>query len=161
MWRISLEGTLEYFTIWDVFYYTGKILFGPFKPLLHQAFNQSPITKGSKDEDDSIAFTLLGDVMVNKLVFHRKPDLYAHLPAGIFECDLIFANLEFPIQPAKPLRGFPRFNGNIEYFDLVLAPLGPGCLNIANNHCLDMGLEGLEATVDFLQKRGIPYVGRE
>ena len=161
MRRTRLEGTLEHFTIWDAFYYVGKALFGPFKPLLPQAFNQSPIPKKPKDEGDSIAFTFLGDVMVNKLVFHRKPDLYARLPAGIFACDLIFANLEFPIHTAKPLRGFPRFNGNIEYFDLVLAPLRPGCLNIANNHCLDMGLEGLEATVDFLQRRGTPYVGRE
>lgn len=161
MWRISLEGTLEHFTIWDAFYYVGKALFGPFKPLLPQAFNQSPIPKRPKDEGDSIAFTFLGDVMVNKLVSHRKPDLYARLPAGIFACDLLFANLEFPIQPAKPIRGFPRFNGSADYFDLVLAPLGPGCLNIANNHCLDMGWEGLEATVDFLQRRGIPYVGRE
>lgn len=161
MRRTSLEGTLEHFTIWDAFHYASKALFGPFKPVLPQALNQSPIPRRPKDEGGSIAFTLLGDVMVNKRVFREKPDLYAHLPAGLLECDLLFANLEFPIQPATPLRGFPRFNGTIEYFDLVLTPLGPHCLSIANNHCLDMGLEGLDATVDFLERRGIAYVGRD
>ena len=161
MRRTSLEGTLEHFGIRDAFYYAGKALFGPFKPSLPRALNQSPIPERPESEGDCIAFTLLGDIMVNKPVFRTKPDLYAHLSAGIFECDLLFANLEFPIQPAKPLRGFPRFNGSTEYFDLVLASLGPGCLNIANNHCLDMGPEGLEATIDFLQRRGIPYVGRK
>ncbi len=157
----ELEGTLEHFTFWDALHYAGKAMLGPFKPLLPQSLNSSPIPKKPDNADQSICLVLLGDVMVNKLVFRRRPDLYANLPARILECDLLFANLEFPIQPAKPLRGFPRFNGSTEYLDLVLAPLGPGCLNIANNHCLDMGWEGLEATVDLLQRRSIPYVGRK
>jgi poly-gamma-glutamate synthesis protein (capsule biosynthesis protein) len=33
------------------------------------------------------------------------------------------------------------------------------CVNLANNHILDYGIEGLESTIEELEKSGIPYFG--
>lgn len=160
MHKLKLEGTLEHFTAWDALYYAGKLMFGPFRPVLPPEFNSKPPPRGPA-VGDVISFTLLGDIMLNKGVLRKSSPLYANLPSLLRKCDWLFANLEFPVYPEKGPRGFPNFNGSIEYFDRVVTPLGPSCLNIANNHCLDMGPKGLESTLELLENRGISFTGVE
>jgi len=86
-----------------------------------------------------------------------------------FNSDIVFANLETVAHPGKPLSAAPEimlhdmffnvdddmfriFSGNGQYkgYDIV---------SIANNHTLDLGEEGLLATMDFLEARKVAWCG--
>lgn len=102
---------------------------------------------------------MIGDIMFNSALIDNYKSLYEHIPENAFDADIRFGNLEFPIYPGRPSRGFPRFNGTFEYFTKVILPLDLNVLNLANNHCLDQGIEGLWATVELLNSNSINVLG--
>jgi hypothetical protein len=79
--------------------------------------------------------------------------------AQVFESDVVFANLEC----ACSRRGRPIEGKNLHY----CAPISFGALdrlninvvNLANNHILDYGIEGVRDTMAELDRRGIRYGG--
>lgn len=75
--------------------------------------------------------------------------------------DLAVGNLEFPVDPRKPL-GPParsvQFNGSQEHV-AALAEAGFDVLSTANNHSFDQDLEGALATINVLRSHGIIPVG--
>lgn len=56
------------------------------------------------------------------------------------------------------LSSFPQFNSPVE-IGYLLKDLGVDIVNIANNHVLDKGEEGLLKSIENLEKIGLPYVG--
>lgn len=56
------------------------------------------------------------------------------------------------------LSSFPRFNSPVE-IGYLLKDLGVDIVNIANNHTLDRGEEGLLKSIENLEKIGLQYVG--
>lgn len=73
--------------------------------------------------------------------------------------DLRIVNLESIIAGKEiGLSSFPRFNSPVEIGHL-LKDLGVDIVNIANNHVLDRGEEGLLMSIDNLERIGLPYVG--
>lgn len=79
--------------------------------------------------------------------------------AGLFDGDLRVANLETPTSPLHPTDqgalGLYAFNAPPEYLD----GLPFDVLQLNNNHSLDAGDEGLEATVDEVASRGFAWTG--
>lgn len=96
-------------------------------------------------------------------------ELWDHCGNWFFDADLVFANLETPLRPDKPLSAVPEvmlsdmlFNANEELFQLFNGAgkyKGFDVLSTANNHSLDAGEEGVKATLDFLERKGIASTG--
>lgn len=86
-----------------------------------------------------------------------------------FSSDIVFANLETPINTTQKPSAVPEvmlsnmyFNGSSELFDVFSAfgkYGGYDILSVANNHSLDQQSDGLLATLDFLTEKGISYTG--
>lgn len=72
--------------------------------------------------------------------------------------DLVVANLETPISDRPPYSGYPTFNSPSELAE-AMADAGVDVAITANNHALDMGTEGLKATLAALDKCGMKSAG--
>lgn len=72
--------------------------------------------------------------------------------------DLVVANLETPISEKPPYSGYPTFNSPAELAE-AMADAGIDVAVTANNHALDMGTEGLKATLVALDKCGMKSAG--
>ena len=84
--------------------------------------------------------------------------------------DVVFGNLEGPLTdlPRSPKCPKPRRNGRPCFafrtpprYAARLAEAGFTAVNVANNHALDFGMEGLDNTLDVLDAAGIEAVGGE
>jgi poly-gamma-glutamate capsule biosynthesis protein CapA/YwtB (metallophosphatase superfamily) len=84
--------------------------------------------------------------------------------------DVVFGNLEGPLTDVErsPKCPKPRRNGRPCFafrtpprYAARLAEAGFTAVNVANNHALDFGMEGLDDTLDFLDAEGIEAVGGE
>ena len=84
--------------------------------------------------------------------------------------DVVFGNLEGPLTDASlsPKCTKPRRNGRPCFafrtpprYAARLAEAGFTAVNVANNHALDFGMEGLDNTLDVLDAEGIEAVGGE
>ncbi|WP_249897969.1 CapA family protein [Paenibacillus sp. PK3_47] len=85
---------------------------------------------------------------------------YAALDGMFKKDDLTVVNLETPITTGGVGAADKQFvfKGAPEALDALKAA-GVDAVNLANNHTLDQGEEGLLDTLDHLSKRSIPYVG--
>jgi poly-gamma-glutamate synthesis protein (capsule biosynthesis protein) len=107
-----------------------------------------------------IAF--LGDIMQHPE--QREDDFsrtYQEIGPHLGGYDLVVGNLEFPVDPTHPPGPFPgtvRFNGSRENVQ-ALARAGIGLVTTANNHCFDMGYEGVLSTLQVLREEGIESFG--
>lgn len=113
---------------------------------------------------DSLLLTACGDIMLHG----RYQDLAdSGLAASVFDAfaalsadaDLIVGNLETPVtahcQPRDDklcLRGDP-------VYARALADARVSLLNLANNHCMDFGAEGLDDTIRHLRHAGVHSIG--
>lgn len=104
----------------------------------------------------------VGDIMQHRA--QAESDFvasYARVKPVIERFDLAVGNLEFPVDPARPVgppTGTVQFNGSPDHLD-ALRNAGFDVLSTTNNHSFDQGLEGLTATLDALAERGILGVG--
>ncbi|RKY19926.1 MAG: hypothetical protein DRQ55_09325 [Planctomycetota bacterium] len=72
--------------------------------------------------------------------------------------DVVMGNLETPVSPRAPRSGYPRFNADPFMLD-ALKQVGFDVLLTANNHALDQGEEGVLATQEQLDQRGLLHLG--
>ncbi|MCS6985112.1 MAG: CapA family protein [Leptospiraceae bacterium] len=73
------------------------------------------------------------------------------------QADLALANLETTL-PGKDFAGYPRF-GTPDSFAEALFGVGFRLLVTANNHSVDRGIEGLQRTLDVLDRIGFAHTG--
>lgn len=121
-------------------------------------------------EESRASLSAGGDLMTYACL---RPDTCRHLWDEMgdffFGSDLVVANLETPIDSTKPPAATPEvmlgdmyFNG---YEELLRIFSGNGryrgydLLSVANNHSLDMGVDGLIRTMDLLASKGIATAG--
>ncbi|MBN2219749.1 MAG: CapA family protein [Kosmotogaceae bacterium] len=146
-------GDLGRFTFTDATFYLLKLIFGTISRPYEGNYRAELLDSGCP-----ITLTVFGDLMYSRELMNAG-DLYSNVDKSLFQSEIVFANLEFPIDTQSPESAFPRFNGSAEYFDEVVAPLGIRVMNIANNHSLDRSIEGLRSTYSFLSNHGIHCVG--
>jgi poly-gamma-glutamate capsule biosynthesis protein CapA/YwtB (metallophosphatase superfamily) len=111
----------------------------------------------------------VGDIMIHKTQYVRaynpeagsfdfRPSFEVIAPY-LQEADLIVGNLETTLGGEK--RGFsayPRFNSPDEVVQ-ALRGAGFDLLCTANNHCLDMGEQGLYRTIEIIEGAGMKHFG--
>lgn len=106
----------------------------------------------------NVEIMAVGDVCLGEpvAVYDRSPGT---LWALLAEADLAIANLEMAltdrgIRADKPatLRGDPKLVQEIKR-------LGFGAVTLANNHIMDYGVDGLEQTLEVLQRANVAFCG--
>lgn len=74
------------------------------------------------------------------------------------DSDMVLANLETPISDAKLSEEQICFNTPATFLEAV-KEAGIGFVETCNNHCLDRGVEGIIASLDYLDRTGIEHSG--
>jgi len=86
---------------------------------------------------------------------------YAGIAPLVSRADLAIANLEFPVDTARPVGpgpGSTTFNGSPRHVNAIAAA-GFDLLQTANNHLYDQGADGVANTWRLLRSRGLEAVG--
>ncbi|MCR3759914.1 CapA family protein [Clostridium felsineum] len=123
-----------------------------------------------KDSDfkvkEKVNITAGGDLSTSEILTqHSFKNLWNEVEEFFFSGDIICSNLETPLYIKKPMSGVPvmclsapALNTTKEIFECY-SKHGKGInfFSTANNHSLDMGEEGLLATLDFLDKNGYKH----
>jgi poly-gamma-glutamate capsule biosynthesis protein CapA/YwtB (metallophosphatase superfamily) len=123
-----------------------------------------------------VAITFGGDV-IDWIEFDEESrmHLWDDLGEYVFSSDIMFANLEMPIDITKPTRfpfdlrsikfdrtlfKAPKFNGSQKTFDtLQYAGRRPDIVSTATNHCFNMEETGISNTLELLDNKGVQHVG--
>ena len=105
----------------------------------------------------SLTFTAVGDNLYHNSmltssfsegVYNFKP-IYTEIKSIVENSDVAFINQETPMAKSRPFAGFPVFNSPPALaHDLI--DTGFDVFNLANNHAMDTGAQGLYETLDFL-----------
>lgn len=108
-----------------------------------------------------------GDILRSSGIENSKDVLYEKVSELLFDRDISFANFESPITTQELIEevigdsGPPVECCSREQFEVLTRHKGKkfNVLNLANNHILDMGLEGIETTLNVLSEEKILNVG--
>ncbi len=85
--------------------------------------------------------------------------IYTQIKPTVEAADLAFVNQEMPCDPSVEPSGYPLFNAAPEMCE-ALVDTGFDVISEANNHMLDQGASGLQATIDYWKTQpGILQVG--
>ncbi|MHB9129887.1 MAG: CapA family protein [Armatimonadota bacterium] len=116
-----------------------------------------------------ITLAAVGDVLMHMTLVNAAHDakantynfspMFAPMVPYLTTADYATANLETCLAgEAKGYSGYPRFNTPAS-LAAQLKKVGFSMLSTANNHCLDMGYDGLVTTLKNLDAAGLPHIG--
>lgn len=135
----------------------------PAREILEEAPEDLPALSWSCRPPEGRVLRLLavGDTSLSGEVCHQRTpeqsmDLLQDVLPTLTGTDLLFANFEGSLVGETPDQD--HFSAPVG-FASVLSAAGFGLLNLANNHALDLGREGLRSTVEELHRRGIEVLG--
>jgi hypothetical protein len=175
-----MEESPRYMGKEEVIYLGYKYYYQPpsvFDPALVRHFREQHLKFSSPagfESHSRITLSAGGDLMPYEwIVPEATPHLWDDTGDFFFSSDLVFANLETPIDPTRPPSLVPEvmlndmlFNGSPEMFAIFSGQSvtdrrfrGYDILSTANNHSLDMGEQGVYQTIDFLEKQGVAFTG--
>ena len=116
---------------------------------------------------DTVSLAIVGDLMCHSQQFESakkdsgydfKPT-FASVKKYLETADFAFGNLEtVTAGAALKFTGYPMFNSPVEYLDAA-KDAGFDVLTNANNHSLDRGFNGVQKTIEELDKRSILHTG--
>jgi poly-gamma-glutamate synthesis protein (capsule biosynthesis protein) len=169
----NFEENPRYFKFYDVAYLSYKyfyslLIHGDKNSGIEKHFRQQQFQKDVSSPD--LTISLGGDLMpyqfINKKTCSRLWDSCGEF---FFSSDIVFANLETPVDTRKAPGIVPEvmlndmlFNADEEIFS-IFNPIkkfkGFDVLSVANNHSLDQGKDGLAHTLQFLKNKNIAYCG--
>lgn len=101
----------------------------------------------------TLTLSFAGDIMAHDVNYLRKPysRIYESVKHIFLEDDLTFANLEFPVDPQRPLSNYPNFNNHPPYVEAAISA-GFDVFSLANNHIGDQGKGGIENTLSTMKE---------
>lgn len=125
-----------------------------------------PLPEGFTVETTA-SFGAGGDILRPRGIDGSKDQLFAGVADLLFGKDIAFANFESPVTHGDLIEevigdaGPPIESSAPEHFDIIACHEGQtfDVLNLANNHILDLGAEGIAATLELIQSRGIAVTG--
>lgn len=169
---VEFEENPRTMSFWDIvhfaykYYYSSPVL--PSLPEYDHHFKEKYTATLYPESASTISIG--GDLMPYEMI---KPEhtsgLWDEIGADFFGSDLVFANLETPLDITQASSFVPEvmlndmhFNTDMRTFKIFSGDgkyKGFDVLSVANNHSLDMGIEGLDATMRFLKDKSVDYVG--
>lgn len=102
-----------------------------------------------KDEsDDEIKLLFAGDIMAHTNNYHISSfdKIWRDVKYLIDGNDLVFANIEAPIDTTKPVSSYPNFNMSQNYVQAAV-DAGFNVFSLCNNHSNDQYLDGIKETL--------------
>ena len=154
--------------IYLIFSGFGKIISKIKKP--KQANTQtSTSTSAPAPKDTTINLTVVGDIMAHESNFKDAYDatnkiydfsyVFDQVQKYLTSADITVGNLETTFAGAEAgYSGYPNFN-TPEQLATDLVELGFDVVSTANNHSLDKGYNGLESTLNELDKVNLSHTG--
>ena len=136
-------------------------------PLESTVLSERPLALSSKTYKHTITIGAIGDILIHTRVYEdaRTEDSYdfkrmlAPVKKMLEEPDFTIANQESLAGGSKlGLSGYPAFNSPYEITD-ALVDAGIDLVTLANNHSLDKGEKGIQSSLAYYDKIGMPYVG--
>ena len=126
----------------------------------------SPVYPSSmKETGDTLRVTFVGDLLLDrgvrdKIEAHGADALFSPSVDSLFASShCVVANLECPAtKVVKPVQKWIIFRGEPEWL-ATLHRHGVTHLNLANNHSIDQGREGLMSTIDNVFDAGMTPIG--
>ncbi len=120
-------------------------------------------------EDTTINLTAIGDIMCHgpnyKAAYNSSTNTYDFSPFFknisnyTSNADITIGNLETTFAgQARGYSGYPTFNSPSE-LGQAIKDIGVDVLGTANNHCMDKGYSGLEATLNTLDEMDFSHMG--
>jgi len=112
--------------------------------------------------------SLVGDVALNGLFTHQPEkniEKFQNVLDILHDSDVVFANLETPIEGKKGPNRFKLAHGGIINFTTesvlneILPLLNISAVSLANNHIYDFGNNGISRTIQCLDKLMIKHTG--
>lgn len=102
----------------------------------------------NKEKQNLLRLSFSGDLMAHKINYKKKPysRIYKNIEHILKSNDLNFCNLEFPIVNLIPMSTYPKFNVHTDYVTAAI-DAGYNAFSLANNHTLDQGVKGTNATL--------------
>jgi hypothetical protein len=126
-----------------------------------------PSLLSAAQDTTRLSLLFLGDIMQHDSqiadAYHSNTGTYNYKPCFqyvepyIKGVDIAIGNLEVTLA-GKPYKGYPQFSAPDE-LAAGLKDIGMDVLVTANNHCVDRGRQGLERTIDLLDRFGILHTG--
>jgi poly-gamma-glutamate synthesis protein (capsule biosynthesis protein) len=108
-------------------------------------------------EDRVVRLVFAGDVMQHRLQAESNfSECYAEIGPVLENAHVATANLEFPVNPKRPVGpeiGSVEFNGSPEHVQ-ALIDAGFNTLVTANNHAFDQGEQGFYSTLEVIKGLG-------
>jgi poly-gamma-glutamate capsule biosynthesis protein CapA/YwtB (metallophosphatase superfamily) len=159
-------------TFKDIVYFAYKYYFKssvlPSRDSDKLGFEKNVLESRIKVPDVSISIG--GDLMPYEMIqANNCQSLWDEVGSDFFGSDLVFANLETPLDTSQKPSFVPEvmlndmhFNTDESTFNIFSGNgkfRGYDILSVANNHSMDMGESGLDSTLDFLKRKGILAVG--
>lgn len=117
--------------------------------------------------DSEVSLSASGDLMCTPGLDDARDRLYADVEDLIFGADIVYANLESTltereVEPQEfTAESTPKINLTRDQYEALVSHKGRrfDVLQLANNHILDCGEEGVQTTLSRLKADGIAQVG--
>ncbi len=130
---------------------------------------EPPAIPAANTPPTEIELVAIGDLLMHLPVVNSTYDaatgryefdnLFDEVRPLLTGADYAVANLETCLAgKAKGYQGYPLFN-TPDDFAPAIANLGIDLVTTANNHSMDMGFDGLVATLDCLDRNGLAHIG--
>lgn len=121
---------------------------------------------GTKPAVKTITVTASGDMLYHTPVYlsaydGKRYDFdndFEQVKPLIASADLALGDFEGTINPNKPLGGFPLFNAPIDAVASI-KDAGFDVIDLAHNHILDTGIEGIKTTAATFHDQGLATIG--
>lgn len=123
--------------------------------------------EGSKILIERVTLGAIGDILIHDWVYNDAKTktgydfnpMFEHAKSLLSTPDLLLANQETILGGTKiGISSYPMFNSPQEVGN-ALIEAGVDIVSTANNHSLDKGVTGLEASLDYMDQIGLPHVG--
>lgn len=114
-----------------------------------------------------VEITFVGDILRSSDIDHENSDLYSQIRTEVFGSDLTIANFESPVTDGELVEevigqdGPPTECCSPEQFDYLTSSGEDrlSVINLANNHILDLGMEGIDRTIEEATRLGVTTIG--
>jgi len=126
-----------------------------------QANKESEVEIEEVIRKETIQIAMIGDILMHEGLasYAEYTSSFSPVEAYMQQYDYLIANQESPPVANKfPMSGYPRFSSP-DYIIRDLKTAGVDMLNIANNHIVDKGEEGVKTFFENLAVYDMPYVG--
>lgn len=137
------------------------------KPLSQASHSLKTNTDMFKTLEETITLGAIGDILIHDWVYEDAQlengydftPMFKYIESVLKEPDILLANQETLLGGEEiGISSYPTFNSPQEVGDALVSS-GVDIVSTANNHSLDKGERGQLASLDYLDKIGLPHVG--